>query len=329
MDPAASPQGAGVHHRSPLRHESSNSVVSFVNSVPEVDQDSLASPTESTHLDSHNAPPRPYGTMPSRLVRTTTPGRRRPFSQLPFIASLRQRSIDSMGTIGAGRFRAPSLSRMSSRPKSAYDEPREEGGEIPDADAKVNGIRVWYSSFTSIDWLHDAIQDSLRFSKLRKGRSLRSRIRLVFDKSLGWIIVTIVGFLTAVVAFLVVRGEQWLFDLKDGYCDKSWLKSKRFCCPQPDEGELSHSRTKWVEESCAAWISWSEVVLHDHTDDEGTGAVGYISYTLIAVYMTRFCVLRLTYYPCSLADSCVYLVSSNLTPHKIYDIRHAKGANHE
>jgi chloride channel 3/4/5 len=153
-------------------------------------------------------------------------------------------------------------------------------GEAPDADAKVNGIRVWYSSFTSIDWLHDAIKDSVRFSKLRRRKSIRSRIRLIFDKSLGWIIVTIVGFLTAVAAFLIVRSEQWLFDLKEGYCGTSWWKAKRFCCPHLDEAYLV--RMNPSQELCPDWTTWSTSFspnrgkIEDHI-------VGYLSYTFIAV----------------------------------------------
>ena len=37
-------------------------------------------------------------------------------------------------------------------------------------------------------------------------RSHRGRIALALDRSQGWIIVTIVGVLTALVAFLIVRG---------------------------------------------------------------------------------------------------------------------------
>jgi len=38
--------------------------------------------------------------------------------------------------------------------------------------------------------LHDAIKDLVRFTRLRRGKSLRSHLRLLFDKSLGWIIVS-------------------------------------------------------------------------------------------------------------------------------------------
>jgi chloride channel 3/4/5 len=166
-----------------------------------------------------------------------------------------------------------------------YDEPLLDvnGDEVSDSDAKINGIRVWYTSYTSIDWLHDAIKDSLRFSKLRRRKSWRSRIRLLFDKSLGWIIVTIVGFLSAVVAFLVVRSEQWLFDLKEGYCTTSVWKSKSFCCPGLEPGDFAIGvGSKRFEKLCSTWRPWYQV-LSPYNTDNADEVVEYISYTVIAV----------------------------------------------
>jgi chloride channel 3/4/5 len=174
-----------------------------------------------------------------------------------------------------------------SRPISTYDDPHVKGAAVADvnadADAKVNGIRVWYSSFTSIDWLHDTIKDSLRFSMLRKRKSLRGRLWLTFDKSLGWIIVTIVGFLTAVVAFLIVRTEQLLFDAKEGYCISSWWSAKRFCCPHFDDEELTATRgDRLFKEMCPAWRTWADVLSQDQRANQN-GAIGFVSYTCIAV----------------------------------------------
>lgn len=167
----------------------------------------------------------------------------------------------------------PGTSRLAGqRPISAYDQPAEAKDSLDDAelDAKINGVRVWYSSFTSIDWLHDAIKDSVRFARLRKRKSLRARIRLAYDKSLGWIIVTIVGFLTAVVAFLVVRAEQWLFDFKEGMCRDAWWKAQRFCCPAELEG------------SCAGWATWPEL-FHFDGSEKGQSIFEYIAYGVVAV----------------------------------------------
>lgn len=251
-----------------------------------IDGDGAESPTETTHFDSQ--PNRSYGTLP--LVRRkflanksswTTRG-----SQLPILNSFRRSTLDDVNestTPRTLRSRLSQLSiRYSARPKTMYDEPLRDasGAEVPDSDAKINGIRVWYSSYTSIDWLHDAIKDSVRFSRLRRRRvSWRSRLRLLFDKSLGWIIVTIVGFLSAVVAFLVVRSEQWLFDLKEGYCTTSVWRAKSFCCPQLEPSDFANS--KRFEELCSAWRPWHQVLSPNNTNN--AEAVEYISYTIIAV----------------------------------------------
>ncbi|KAG2111266.1 chloride channel [Suillus discolor] len=147
-------------------------------------------------------------------------------------------------------------------------------------DVRTNGFRVWYSSFTSIDWLHDSIKDSVRFARLRRGKSIRSRVRLVFDKSLGWIIVTVVGVLTAVVAFLVVRAEQWLFDVKQGYCKTALWHARHFCCPLPDEyGSL--------DDHCPAWRTWSDVFASWTGSGLGgeDSVVQYLAYTVIAIVL--------------------------------------------
>ena len=97
----------------------------------------------------------------------------------------------------------------SQRPISAYDKPVIEQEETDREGAvKTNGIRVWYSSFTSIDWLHDAIKDSARQSALRRRKSKRGKFRRQLDRSIGWLTVTIIGFLTAIIAFVIVRSEQ-------------------------------------------------------------------------------------------------------------------------
>lgn len=172
--------------------------------------------------------------------------------------------------------------RLSQRRISAYDAPLARSKfSNPDDDinVRINGFRVWYSSFSSIDWLHDAIKDSVRFSRLRRGKSVRSRLHLAFDKSLGWIIVTIVGFLTAVIAFLVVRSEQWFFDAKYGYCTTGWWKAMRFCCPD-DVHKVRSSN----EAGCPDWVDWSSSLTSwIHRGAIGNDYVEYISYTFIAV----------------------------------------------
>lgn len=186
-----------------------------------------------------------------------------------------------------------SFPSFRSRTVSAYDTSNYPHAETPgeaENDVKTNGIRVWYSSFTSIDWLHDAIKDSARQARLRRRRSTRGRLRRQMDRSVGWVIVTIVGFLTAVVAFMIVRGEQWLFDLKEGYCTDAWYRSKRFCCPVVDESAARVSRPFFIradEESCASWRTWAEA-FGTVVGDSKPESVEFVAWTVIAVSTFHF-----------------------------------------
>ncbi|KAF8070501.1 chloride channel [Lyophyllum atratum] len=258
------------------------------------------SPTEHTFLQSTEAS---YGTLPTSSSRRSpahpSPNltSRRAIPQFPQLHFLRRtNSNPTTATLSSG-LRDLAFSRLSTqRPISAYDAPlRSKDDSEPDADAKINGIRVWYSSFSSIDWLHDAIKDSVRFSRLRRRKSVRARIRLVIDKSLGWFVVTIVGFLTAIVAFLVVRSEQWLFDTKEGYCQDAWWKAKRFCCPALNDilltsGGAGHP----VESTCKEWRTWAEVFPGEQ-DDVGAILGEYTIYALIALCLALVSALLTIY----------------------------------
>lgn len=234
--------------------------------------DDTATSDESTSLRNASND-ESYGSMrPTLGKRSFSTFNRRTFPPLPPLSTTR------------GAFSGPptpSARSLSQRPISAYDAPLAHSKfSIPDDDinVRINGFRVWYSSFSSIDWLHDAIKDSVRFSRLRRGKSLRSHLLLAFDKSLGWIIVTIVGFLTAVVAFLVVRSEQWFFDAKYGYCTTGWWKAMRYCCP--DVHKLRSSN----EAGCPDWVDWSgSLTSWAHRGAIENDYVEYISYTFIAV----------------------------------------------
>ncbi|QRV93848.1 ClC voltage-gated chloride channel protein [Ceratobasidium sp. AG-Ba] len=180
------------------------------------------------------------------------------------------------------------------RPPTAYDGGRNvdslpEGSE--DEGARINGIRVWYSSFTSIDWLHDAIKDSARTLRIRRRRSARGRLINAADRSIGWIIVTIVGFLTALIAFVIVRSEQWLFDIKEGYCSEGWWRAQRFCCPSSvDSQSFRIARMPSEIELCDAWTTWAEVF--GPRDGQGktwhgleSWSIEYVSYMIIALIL--------------------------------------------
>ncbi|KAF9070548.1 chloride channel [Rhodocollybia butyracea] len=180
-----------------------------------------------------------------------------------------------------------SFSRISTqRPISAYDTTLEfkDGQPVNTSlDVKKNGVRVWYSSYSSIDWLHDSIKESIRFSRLRSRKSMKAYIRLAFDRLQGWIIVTLVGFLTALVAFFVVKSEQWLFDLKDGYCTAGWSKAKQYCCSQ-SKVVVTLFPTSATHVDCPSWRQWSDVLSWGHSD-RGQVSMEFLAYTCVAILL--------------------------------------------
>lgn len=87
--------------------------------------------------------------------------------------------------------------------------------------------RVWYDQFTSTDWVHDSIADAFRLKELQSRKDFRGRVKAYLDGTQGWILSAIVGFVTAMVAYVVDISEAPAFDLKDGYCSEGWYKSER------------------------------------------------------------------------------------------------------
>lgn len=259
--------------------------IGSTNTVPTLRQLN-AGETSSLNANQQNAS---YGTLPSRqaspVKRTTFRSRRNLPHALTGIDVNHVLESQPHSPISPTSYRGLSSSYFrTQRPIPAYDAPLAQTESEDNLHARTNGIRVWYSSFSSIDWMHDAIKESVRFSRMRRGKSLRSKVRLMTDKSSGWIIVTLVGFLTAVVAFLVVRAEQWFFDMKEGYCTTGWTKAKRFCCP---EAGVSRGRTSPFSitdvEDCNSWRTWGHVLVPGEIDEYKSQLLQYIAYTIIAV----------------------------------------------
>ncbi|SNX85868.1 related to chloride channel protein [Melanopsichium pennsylvanicum] len=121
----------------------------------------------------------------------------------------------------------------------SYDDAKFEH-EINLPGAGGNGIRVWYESYTTIDWIHDAIKESSRLRRIRNLKGLRGFALNSWDRLQGWIIVTITGVITALIAECIVKSEAVLFDLKDGYCESDLRLAKRFCCPYGGAPDWDH-----------------------------------------------------------------------------------------
>ncbi|KAH6627701.1 chloride channel [Chaetomium tenue] len=105
--------------------------------------------------------------------------------------------------------------------------------------------RVWYDQFTSTDWVHDSIADAYRVKALRSRKDFWGRIYVLFDGAQGWLLSALVGFIVAVLAYVVNVSEATVFDLKDGYCVRGWLVNEKKCCPHGP---------------CTDWRDWGEVL---------------------------------------------------------------------
>ena len=113
------------------------------------------------------------------------------------------------------------------------------------AESKVSFFtdeRVWYDQFTSTDWVHDSIADAFRVRDLRARKDIRGRIYAWFDGAQGWILVAIIGCITACIAYFVNVTETVVFDIKQGHCEEGWYFSRRKCC--------------YGKKRCPAWKTW-------------------------------------------------------------------------
>jgi chloride channel 3/4/5 len=129
--------------------------------------------------------------------------------------------------------------------------------------------RVWYDQFTSTDWVHDGMADAYRVKALRSRKDFQGKLLAWFDGAQGWILVAIIGCLTALVAYCVNVTESALFDLKTGFCRKSWYLNKKRCC----------SGTT----ICEDWTRWSYVLSASHLDDVG---VEFVVYVAAAIFLS-------------------------------------------
>jgi chloride channel 3/4/5 len=82
----------------------------------------------------------------------------------------------------------------------------------------------------STDWIHDHIKEKLRLRKLRSMHGVRGHLKNLFDGAQAWILVTIIGLVVAIIAWLIDIIQELLTDWKDGFCVENWRYNRKFCC---------------------------------------------------------------------------------------------------
>ncbi len=138
--------------------------------------------------------------------------------------------------------------------------------------------RVRYDQFTSTDWVHDSIADGFRVRELRKRKGINGRLWAWYDSAQGWILVAVIGCITACIAYFVDVTEASIFDLKEGYCGDGWYWSRNKCCVG--------------KENCSAWRTWSEIIQPSRIDsvwiDLLAFVLGCILLSTLSCYITLF-----------------------------------------
>ncbi|KAI8394188.1 chloride channel [Radiomyces spectabilis] len=150
------------------------------------------------------------------------------------------------------------------------------------------GVRVWSESYSSIDWIHDRIKEGVRLRKLRDGPGLRGQWEKAKDASQAWILVTIIGVTVSAFAWFIDVVQEWMSDLKEGYCTTHWRYNHNFCCWDKSEYE-----------ACSDWKSWSEVF---NVETKSYGIyVSFLMYTgfgllfsLVAALMVKYSAEKVT-----------------------------------
>ena len=137
--------------------------------------------------------------------------------------------------------------------------------------------RVWYDQFTSTDWVHDSIADAFRVRELRSRKDIKGRIYAWFDGAQGWLLVALIGCITACIAYFVNVTETSIFDIKEGYCSQGWYYSVRRCC--------------FGEEFCPAWRTWGDVMSFTGVERRWVDFAAFVFF--VVVFSVGSCFLTL------------------------------------
>ncbi|KAH8704601.1 chloride channel [Phaeosphaeriaceae sp. PMI808] len=217
----------------------------------------------------HGQTARSYSSLPPTTPGTPKPGSKRHISQLPTSSRMKPSRTGSFSHSFSQRL----VNALGERRTGGLDE------SMHSIKASLwQDNRVWYDQFTSTDWVHDNIADAYRVKALRSRKDIRGRILAWFDGAQGWILVALIGVLTAVCAYFVNTTESTLFEWKQGYCTKQWNLSRKPCC---DGATI-----------CDSWVHWSTVLRSDRLDVIHTQ---YAFFVLSVVLLSMAsCLLTLT-----------------------------------
>ncbi|KAK5316399.1 hypothetical protein LTR93_009200 [Exophiala xenobiotica] len=238
-------------------------------SAPEIERRLLPSlimtsiPNETTELlgDSHHSSMRRYGDN--------------------LMDSLHSRQLSRVNSVSGSQRRR----RIHSALPSGQTSPvwvRNSGLRTPKLHQSLVGSiskddRLWYDQFTSTDWVHDSIADGFRVLELKKKKGLRGRLLLLFDSAQGWILVALIGVITAGIAYFVDVTESAIFDVKRGFCRGAWYLGRVKCCAG--------------ERNCDGWRTWSQLIHPSGIDEKSVDFLAFVLGCLVLASLSCFLTL--------------------------------------
>lgn len=158
-----------------------------------------------------------------------------------------------------------------------------------------SAARSYYNDFTTLDWAKAYITNNKFYydvhhgkrgkedefagqSELAQTHALSVYWRLYYDIG-KWVLIVVVAFFFALIAYFIDKTEVLLVGLKHGYCHTNWLASEVSCCRR---ASARGRRGMRPEALCSDWISWSSYV-----DDAPLGnlLVEYVIYVFLTVLL--------------------------------------------
>ncbi|CDK27000.1 unnamed protein product [Kuraishia capsulata CBS 1993] len=146
--------------------------------------------------------------------------------------------------------------------------------------------RNFYDDFTTIDWVDDSIKQSEResFLKTMSTKSFRFRIKSALEHAEEWILIVLVSFLGAILAFCIDTTESTLIDFKRGYCTEKWLYGEKACCSGIVSSDIGGAPL-----SCSKFRRWSELFGEEAGSSQAWFSFGI--YTALSLILAYFAVV--------------------------------------
>lgn len=198
-----------------------------------------------------------YRTLPASAPNTPRYTLRRNLSHAESLLGVRGRHHSRRGSFGARLARALGTDANPTEPSTPYA-----------AKLAMNvDDRVWYDQFTSTDWVHDSIADAYRVKELRSRKDWKGRLYAFFDGATGWVLVALIGIITAGFAYFINITEATVFDYKEGHCTTAWWLNRRRCCAGAS--------------TCPEWCKWSDSLPRDDSEKEWADFFAYLMWVVI------------------------------------------------